>query len=45
MKGVSKRAAFIIYKNGILAYSEVLDNVGEIPDFAAINEKLNHVNG
>ncbi len=45
MKGVSKRAAFIVDKNGMLAYSEVLDNVGEIPDFAAINEKLNHLNG
>jgi peroxiredoxin len=45
MKGVSKRAAFIVDKNGILAYAEVLDNVGEIPDFAAINEKLNHLNG
>jgi peroxiredoxin len=45
MKGVSKRAAFIVDKNGILAYAEVLDNVGDIPDFAAINEKLNHLNG
>jgi peroxiredoxin len=40
MKGVSKRAAFIVDKNGILAYAEVLENAGEIPDFAAINEKI-----
>jgi peroxiredoxin len=40
MKGVSKRAAFIVDKNGTLAYAEVLENAGEIPDFAAINEKI-----
>jgi peroxiredoxin len=40
MKGVSKRAAFIVDKNGMLAYAEVLENAGEIPDFNAINEKL-----
>lgn len=40
MKGVSKRAAFIVDKNGILAYAEILENAGEIPDFAAINEKI-----
>jgi peroxiredoxin len=40
MKGVSKRAAFIVDKNGIIAYTEVLENAGEIPDFAAINEKI-----
>ncbi len=40
MKGVSKRAAFIVDKDGILAYIEVLENAGEMPDFAAINEKI-----
>jgi peroxiredoxin len=40
MKGVSKRAAFIVDKDGILAYTEVLENAGEMPDFAAINEKI-----
>lgn len=45
MKGVSKRAAFIVDKNGILAYAEVLENAGEIPDFAAINEKIAALNG
>lgn len=40
MKGVSKRAAFIIDKNGTLTYAEVLENAGEMPDFNAINEKL-----
>lgn len=40
MKGVSKRSAFIIDKNGIVQYAEVLENAGEIPDFKLINEKL-----
>jgi peroxiredoxin len=40
MKGVSKRAAFIIDKDGIVRYAEVLDNAGNQPDFQAINSTL-----
>lgn len=40
MKGVSKRSAFIVDKDGIIRYAEVLENAGEIPDFAAIHEIL-----
>jgi peroxiredoxin len=40
MKGVAKRAAFLIDKEGIVRYAEVLENASEIPDFAAINEVL-----
>jgi glutaredoxin-dependent peroxiredoxin len=40
MKGVSKRSAFIIDKEGIIQYAEVLENAGEVPDFAKINLKL-----
>lgn len=40
MKGVSKRSAFIVDKEGKIAYAEVLESAGEVPDFAAINEKL-----
>lgn len=40
MKGVSKRAAFIIDKAGIVQYEEVLENAGEVPNFKAINSKL-----
>ncbi len=40
MKGVSKRSAFIIDKNGILQYAEVLDNPGDMPNFEAIDKKL-----
>lgn len=44
MKGVSKRAAFIIDKKGVLQYTEVLEEAGDIPDFNAINEKLASLN-
>jgi peroxiredoxin len=40
MKGVSKRSAFIVDKAGNIAYAEVLENAGDLPNFAAINEKL-----
>lgn len=40
MKGVSKRAAFIIDKEGIVQYAEVLENAGEQPDFTAIKATL-----
>lgn len=40
MKGVSKRAAFIIDKKGILQYAEILENPGAMPDFDAIDSKL-----
>ena len=37
MKGVSKRLAFVIDKDGIVQYAEVLESAGEVPDFTAIN--------
>ena len=40
MKGVSKRAAFVIDKNGIIQYSEVLETAGDLPNFEAIKEVL-----
>lgn len=40
MNGVGKRSAFIIDKKGVVQYAEVLENAGEVPDFAAINSKL-----
>ena len=40
MKGVSKRSAFIIDREGILRYVEVLENAGEVPDFNAIRQIL-----
>lgn len=40
MKGVSKRSAFVIDKQGIVQYAEVLDNAAEVPDFGAIQKIL-----
>ncbi len=43
MKGVSKRAAFVIDKSGIIRYAEVLDNPGNLPNFGAVKETLNQL--
>ncbi len=40
MKGVSKRSAFVIDKDGIVRYAEVLENAGEIPNFSKIQDTL-----
>lgn len=37
---VAKRSAFLIDKQGIIRYAEVLDNAGELPDFSAIQKTL-----
>jgi peroxiredoxin len=43
MKGVSKRSAFIIDKEGTIQYAEVLESAGDIPNFEAINEVLSRL--
>lgn len=40
MKGVTKRSAIIIDKNGIIQYCEILDNASDVPDFKSIHLKL-----
>ena len=40
MKGVSKRSAFVIDKEGVVQYAQVLENAGELPDFEAIQKIL-----
>jgi len=40
LKGVSKRAAFVIDKDGLVQYAEVLEKAGDIPDFEAIQKIL-----
>ncbi len=40
MRGVSKRSAFVIDKQGIVRYAEVLENAGEVPDLTAIQKVL-----
>lgn len=36
LKGVSKRAAFVIDENQQVIYAEVLESAGDLPDFTAI---------
>ena len=40
MQGVSKRAAFVIDKKGVIQYAEVCATPGDLPDFAAIQQTL-----
>lgn len=40
MKGVGKRAAFIIDKEGMVQYVEILESAGDLPNFTAINKAL-----
>src|SRR6185436_13359333 len=40
MKGVSKRSAFVIDKEGIVKYAEVLENASEQPNFKNITLTL-----
>jgi peroxiredoxin len=40
LKGVAKRAAFVIDKEGVVRYAEVLESAGDLPNFTAINETL-----
>jgi len=44
MDGVSKRSAFVIDREGVVRYAEVLENAGDIPDFAAIQNCINSIN-
>jgi len=44
MHGVSKRAAFVIDKEGIIQYVEICTNPADLPDFDAIQQILNKLN-
>lgn len=44
MRGVSKRAAFIIDKNGIIQYAEVCPTPGDLPSFSNIQSVLSQLN-
>ena len=41
MKGVAKRSAFIVDKDGKIAYEEILEDAGQLPNFDKIKEILN----
>ncbi len=40
MQGVSKRAAFVVDKEGVLQYVEICATPGDLPDFDAIQKVL-----
>jgi len=40
MRGVSKRSAFVIDKEGKIKYAEVLESAGDLPNFDAIKAAL-----
>lgn len=44
MQGVSKRSAFVVDKEGVIRYAEVLESAGELPNFEAIKECLASLN-
>ncbi len=44
MKGVSKRSAFVIDKEGMIQYAEVLESAGDLPNFEAVKETLSSLN-
>ena len=43
LRGVSKRSAFVIDKEGTVRYAEVLENAGDVPNFQAIRETLENL--
>jgi peroxiredoxin len=43
MKGVSKRSAFVIDREGVVQYAEVSESPADIPNFEAILESLSKI--
>jgi peroxiredoxin len=44
MHGVSKRSAFVVDKEGIIRYAEVLETATDLPNFEAILKTLENLN-
>lgn len=38
LKGIAKRSAFVVDEEGKIIYAEVLEDAGNLPDFAAISK-------
>ncbi len=43
MNGVSKRSAFVIDKEGVIKYAEVLESAGDLPNFSEIKAVLEQI--
>jgi peroxiredoxin len=44
LKGVSKRAAFVVDKNGKVQYAEVLESASDLPNFEAVKQTVSSLN-
>ncbi len=44
LKGVSKRAAFVVDQHGKVQYAEVLEKAADLPDFDAIKQTVSSLN-
>lgn len=42
-KGVAKRSAFVIDKDGVVRYAEILENAGEEPNYDSIKDALKSI--
>jgi peroxiredoxin len=40
MMGVAKRSAFVIDREGVVRYAEVLESAGDLPNFEAVKGTL-----
>lgn len=40
MKGVAKRSSFVVDKNGIIRFAQILEKAGDYPDFEGIKNAL-----
>ncbi|CAF1684713.1 unnamed protein product, partial [Adineta ricciae] len=43
-KGLTKRSAFVIDKQGQIKYAEILKDAGKLPDFDQIKQTLENCN-
>ena len=43
MKGVARRSAFVIDREGVIRYAEVLESAGDLPNFEAIKQTLSEI--
>jgi peroxiredoxin len=43
MRGVAKRAVFVIDPEGVIRYQEILDKSGQMPDLAGLQHALRHL--
>lgn len=43
MRGVAKRSAFVIDRNGVVQYAEILEDAGQLPDFEEIEKTIKNL--